>query len=178
MNDVWIISGNPAAGKTTTSKALAKRFAKAAVISRDDLQAQIISGNVWPDELPEEEAMFQIDMNIRNQCALAKSYLEHGFTPVCDDVVGKEQLSIYKESLEGFNLFLVTINSPFETVLKRDKQRSKVSRFSNPSRYELLKEYVLTLSGIGLWVDNSMMSVEETVSHILATRDKCLLEAD
>ena len=133
---------------------------------------------MWPDELPEEEAMFQIDMNIRNQCALAKSYLEHGFTPVCDDVVGKEQLSIYKESLEGFNLFLVIINAPFETVLKRDKQRSKVSRFSNPSRYELLKESVLTLSGIGLWVDNSMMSVEETVSHILATRDKCLLEAD
>ena len=37
VNDVWIISDIPAAGKTTTSKTLAKRFAKAAVISRDYL---------------------------------------------------------------------------------------------------------------------------------------------
>ena len=50
MKDVWIISGIPAVGKTTTSKVLAKRFDKAVVISRDDLQAQIISGNVWPDD--------------------------------------------------------------------------------------------------------------------------------
>ena len=176
MNGVWIINGIPAAGKTTTSKALAERFAKAAVISRDDLQAQIISGNVWPDGTPQEEANFQIDLNIRNQCALAKSYLEHGFTPICDEVVGKEQLSIYKESLGSLNLFLVTFNPPFETVLKRDQQRSKVSRFNNPTRYGILKEYVLTLSGIGLWVDNSTMTVEETVSHILENKDKCLLD--
>jgi adenylate kinase family enzyme len=42
MNGVWIINGIPAAGKTTTSKALAERFAKAAVISRDDLQAKLM----------------------------------------------------------------------------------------------------------------------------------------
>ena len=175
MKDVWIISGIPAVGKTTTSKVLAKRFDKAVVISRDDLQAQIISGNVWPDGTPQEEANFQIDMNIRNQCALATSYLEHGFIPICDEVVGKEQLLTYQERLKGYNLFLITLNPPFEIVLKRDKQRSKRSRFNNPIRYEILKELVLTLSGIGLWVDNSTMSVEETVSFILENKNKCFL---
>ena len=41
--EVWIISGVPPAGKTNTSKALARSFGTAAVISRDELQAQIIS---------------------------------------------------------------------------------------------------------------------------------------
>ncbi|MCS5649067.1 MAG: hypothetical protein NZ820_06955 [Dehalococcoidia bacterium] len=41
--EVWIISGVPAGGKTNTSKALARSFDRAAVISRDELQAQIIS---------------------------------------------------------------------------------------------------------------------------------------
>ena len=130
--------------KTTTSKAFAEKFSKAAVISRDNLQDQIISGNVWPDGTPQEEANFQIDMNIRNQCSLATSYLKHGFIPICDEVVGKDQLLTYQERLKGYNLFLITINPPFEIVLKRDKQRSKRSRFNNPIRYEILKELVLT----------------------------------
>jgi hypothetical protein len=90
-------------------------------------------------------------------------------------VVGKEQLLTYQERLKGYNLFLITLNPPFEIVLKRDKQRSKRSRFNNPIRYEILKELVLTLSGIGLWVDNSTMSVEETVSFILENKNKCFL---
>ena len=88
--EIWIISGVPAAGKTNTSKALARTFDRAAVISRDELQAQIISGNVWPDGRPTSEADLQINMNVRNQCALANSYLLHGFVPICDDVVSKQ----------------------------------------------------------------------------------------
>ena len=56
VQEVWIISGVPAAGKTNTSKALARTFDRAAVIRRDELQAQIISGNVWPDGRPASEA--------------------------------------------------------------------------------------------------------------------------
>ena len=82
VQEVWIISGVPAAGKTNTSKALARAFDRAAVISRDELQAQIISGNVWPDGRPASEADLQIDLNVRNQCALANSYLLHGFIPM------------------------------------------------------------------------------------------------
>ena len=96
---VWIISGVPAAGKTTTAKSLAKIFDKAAVINRDDLQAQVISGSVWPDGKPTSEANLQIEMNVRNQCALANSYLSSGFTPVCEDVVSRDQLEIYQEGL-------------------------------------------------------------------------------
>ena len=176
---VWIFSGIPASGKTTTAKEFAKKFPKAALISRDDLQDQIVSGNVRPNALPKEEACFQTDMNIRNQCALAQSYLQHGFIPICDDVVGENQLAIYKELLKNNQIHLVTLNPHLDLAKKRDKQRNNESRFyfqeSQIKRGELLQNIVLTVSNQGLWIDNSTISVEETVDYILKNVEKCIV---
>ena len=172
---VWIISGVPAAGKTKTSKALAKTFAKSAVISRDELQTQIISGNVWPDGTPTSEADLQIDLNVRNQCALANSYLYHGFVPICDDVVSKQQLDIYLSELETPAVYLVTLNPPYTVVTQRDACRPPDDRFSNPERWRLLYRYIETLSGVGLWFDNSNMTVEQSIKYILDNKDACLI---
>ena len=177
MKKVWIFNGIPASGKTTTAKEFAKKFPKAALISRDDLQDQIVSGNVRPNGLPKEEAYFQTDMNIRNQCALAQSYVQHGFIPICDDVVGENQLAIYKELLKNNQIHLVTLNPPLDLAKKRDEQRNNESRFyvqqSQIKRGEILQNLVLTVSNQGLWIDNSTISVEETVYYILKNVEKC-----
>ena len=179
MKKVWIFNGIPASGKTTTAKEFAKKFPKAALISRDDLQDQIVSGNVRPNALPKEEACFQTDMNIRNQCALAQSYLQHGFIPICDDVVGENQLAIYKELLKNNQIHLVTLNPPLDLAKKRDEQRNNESRFyvqqSQIKRGEILQNLVLTVSNQGLWIDNSTISVEETVDYILKNVEKCIV---
>ena len=179
MKKVWIFNGIPAAGKTTTAKEFAKKFPKAALISRDDLQDQIVSGNVRPNGLPKEEAYFQTDMNIRNQCALAQSYVQHGFIPICDDVVGENQLAIYKELLKNNQIHLVTLNPPLDLAKKRDEQRNNESRFyvqqSQIKRGEILQNLVLTVSNQGLWIDNSTISVEETVYYILKNVEKCIV---
>jgi predicted ATPase len=173
--EVWIISGVPAAGKTNTSKALASTFDRAAAISRDELQAQIISGNVWPDGRPTSEADLQIDMNVRNQCALANSYLHHGFVPVCEDVVGKQQLDIYQSKLKTSAVYLVTLNPPYAIVRQRDADRPAEDRFANPARWNLLYQYTETLNGVGLWFDNSNMTVQQSVEYILGNKTKCLV---
>ena len=179
MKKVWIFNGIPASGKTTTAKEFAKKFPKAALISRDDLQDQIVSGNVRPNALPKEEACLQTDMNIRNQCALAQSYLQHGFIPICDDVVGENQLAIYKELLKNNQIHLVTLNPPLDLAKKRDEQRNNESRFyvqqSQIKRGEILQNLVLTVSNQGLWIDNSTISVEETVDYILKNVEKCIV---
>ena len=172
---VWIISGVPAAGKTTTAKSLAKTFDKAAVINRDDLQAQVISGSVWPDGKPTSEANLQIEMNVRNQCALANSYLSSGFTPVCEDVVSRAQLEIYQDLLDSKNIYLITLNPPYEVVIERDKYRKTQEQFNNPERCKLLYEFIKTACGYGLWFDNSQMTVGQSVKHILDNKDTCLI---
>ncbi|HIA76321.1 MAG TPA: hypothetical protein EYN92_07895 [Dehalococcoidia bacterium] len=173
--EVWIISGVPAAGKTNTSKALARTFDRAAVINRDELQAQIISGNVWPDGRPAPEADLQIDLNVRNQCALANSYLLHGFVPICDDVVSKQQLDIYRSVLNTSAVYLVTLHPPYPVVRQRDADRPEGDRFGNPVRWHLLYRYIETLNGVGLWFDNSNMTVQQSVEYILDNKTKCLV---
>ena len=62
---------------------------------------------------------------------------------------------------------------------KRDKQRNNESRFyfqeSQIKRGELLQNLVLTVSNQGLWIDNSTISVEETVDYILKNVEKCIV---
>ena len=175
VQEVWIISGVPAAGKTNSSKALARAFDRAAVISRDELQAQIISGNVWPDGRPTSEADLQIDLNVRNQCALANSYLLHGFVPICDDVVSKRQLDIYRSELKTSAVYLLTLHPPYPVVRQRDAGRLEEDRFGNPVRWHLLYRYIETLNGVGLWFDNSNMTVQQSVEYILDNKTKCLV---
>jgi len=60
---------------------------------------------------------------------------------------------------------------------KRDEQRNNESRFyvqqSQIKRGEILQNLVLTVSNQGLWIDNSTISVEETVDYILKNVEKC-----
>ena len=183
MKEIWLISGIPASGKTTTSKKLAERLNKTVYISADDFRSQITT-QVFPHVNTQEEVKEQSEMIIRKQCNLAKSNLEKGITPICDEVVGKEELSLYKNCLESCDLLLVTLNPPFHVVVERDKERSEEEKFDtesnplpNPKKWwEHLKELILTVSDDGLWVDNSKMNIEETVTYILINKEKCIVK--
>jgi gluconate kinase len=183
MPDVWLISGIPGAGKTTTGRLLAACFPRSAFVEGDLLQEWLVSGIVWPGDEPAEESERQISLNVRNQCLLAGSYAEAGFTPVIDYVVvSRRLLDEYRRDLDGLALHFVVLHPGKGTVLAREAAREKSIRHKARHRVTIGERFahlearvVAELSGIGLWVDNARATAAETVDLILRDRDRARL---
>ncbi len=172
--EIWLVSGVPGAGKTTVARALAARLDTAAHVEGDRLAEWVVSGIVLPGDEPREESERQMELCIRNQCLLARSYAEAGFTPVLDYVIAtRHALDAYRGYLAGGVLRLVTLAPPLEVALERDRERPAKTigdRFADLDA--LMREQ---LAGTGLWVDNGAMSVEETVDAIFEGADAARL---
>lgn len=170
MVDVWIINGIPGAGKSTTARLLAQRYRRGVHIEGDRLQECIVSGAVWPGESPPSEEQRQIRLNVRNQCRLATSFAQSGFTPILDYVVvSRARLQAYRRELQGFDVRLVTLVPDIAVALERDALRPE--KTVGDGWTHLDAEIRGALEGIGLWLDNSHLTAAESVAHIWTHRD-------
>ena len=165
-NTVWLLNGIPGSGKTTTASALAARFQRAAHIEGDRLQHMVVSGSVPPGAEPGEESSRQVHLCVRNQCLLARSFLDAGFVPVIDYVViNRERLGEYRSHLPGIDLRLVTLRPGAEVALQRDRERPEKTVAA--AWVHLAQEMDQDLYPEGLWIDNSRLTLVETVDQIL-----------
>lgn len=163
----WLITGIPGAGKTTVSRALAERFPRTAVIESDWLQESIVSGGLWPNEEPEDEAERQLSQRTARAALLADSYVDDGFVAIIDDVVpGTRRLSEYLHHLRARPVALVVLAPSVAVALQRDHDREakEVGNLWAHLDAELRDQ----LASRGLWMDTSALTVEQTVDRILS----------
>ena len=162
---IFLVSGIPGAGKTTVSRALAERFERGVHIEADALHRMIVSGAEWPTPpAPSGEALRQISLRYKHAASLARSFYEAGFTAVIDDVALGALLEEYRSHLQGLQSYLVVLAPRVDVVAARDAGRTK-NVFDTWGYLDgVLRE---TMAGVGMWVDTSEMTVEQTVGDIL-----------
>jgi chloramphenicol 3-O-phosphotransferase len=168
---IFVISGTQGAGKTTVSSLLARRFQRGVHVSADALQKMIVSGAEWPvagqttiNTDREGEAVRQLQLRRHNMCLLGRSFFDAGFTVVLDDIIVGERLAELREDLAGVDCMFVMLQPSKETVRERERQRgTELWR-----EWEWLTESIeRTTPRIGLWLDSSTQTVDETVDEIM-----------
>jgi GrpB-like predicted nucleotidyltransferase (UPF0157 family) len=141
---VYLISGPMAAGKTTVARLLAARFPRGVHLEGDLFRRSIVTGReeVASDLRP--GAMEQLRLRYRLAAAAADTYAEAGFTVALEDVVPGPLLGEYRTIIRHRPCHVVVLFPSVEAVADRGAPR------------------------VGIWLDTTAMTPEETVDEILA----------
>ena len=170
---VFLVTGIQAAGKSTVAQALAERFERSVHVRGDLFRRMVVRGRaeMGPAD-PPAEAIRQLRLRHALAAAAADGYADAGFTVVLQDIVLGSHLTEMVAAIRTRPLHVVVLAPRPEAVRKRDEAR-RADR--GKTAYKPGHEGVAELDAhlrretprIGLWLDTSDQTVDETVEEIL-----------
>ncbi|MFD5319898.1 AAA family ATPase [Streptomyces sp. NPDC127098] len=165
-SSVVLVTGVMAAGKSTVAQALAERLPRAAHVRGDAFRRWMVSGReeMTPDASPEAEA--QLRLRYRLAAAAADGYAAAGWTAVVQDVVLGEDLAHYVGLVRTRPLYVVVLAPSRGAVARREAGRAKTG-YGAWSVAELDRSLRAETPRLGLWLDTSAQTPEETVDAVL-----------
>lgn len=92
-----LLTGPPAAGKSTTARALADALPLAAVIDVDDLRQLVVTGHAAPWD--GEAGLLQQRLGVENASDLARRFASAGIEVVIADVLTLRTVELYRARL-------------------------------------------------------------------------------
>lgn len=117
---LFIITGPPAAGKSTVSKKIAASLEKCALLEGDVIYHMVKNGieHPWKSEK-------QVDLAFQNLADLSMNFLSGGFDVVLDWIVMPEQVGkiIEKISINDLRVYYIVLMAGLETLKIRDRKR-------------------------------------------------------
>jgi chloramphenicol 3-O-phosphotransferase len=166
-----LITGIMAAGKSTVAQRLAERLPKSVHLRGDLFRRMIVNGRAEMGFELSPEALEQLRLRYRIAATVAGLYLDAGFTVVYQDIILGESLAEVAGFLRGQPLYIVMLAPSPEAVAAREAGRHKrgyggdaVEPFDRVLRAETPR--------LGLWLDTSHLTIDETVDQILLKLDQ------
>jgi predicted kinase len=164
---VVLISGIMAAGKSTVAELLARRLPRAVHLRGDVFRRMIVSGRAPMTAELTGEAWRQLRLRYDLAASAADRYAAAGFTVVLQDVVLGAELPALVERIRHRPLAVVVLAPRADVVAARERDRPKQGYGDWPVA-DLDADFRATTPRVGLWLDTSAQTPEETVDEILA----------
>jgi chloramphenicol 3-O-phosphotransferase len=168
-----LVVGAQAAGKSSVGRALAARVGRGAFIEGDVLWKMVVAGAVDMSTDSNAEADRQLALRYRHGAMLCESFVRAGFVAVHAENMYGPAVERHLHTLRCDRSLVVLRPRP-EVIERRERQRgTNAYRAWIPSGGTLLDaiqrfdEWLDATPRIGLWVDSSDQSVDETVDVIL-----------
>ncbi|MFG3299978.1 AAA family ATPase [Micromonospora chersina] len=164
---VVLISGIMAAGKSTVAELLARRLPRAVHLRGDVFRRMIVSGRAEMTAELGDEAWRQLRLRYDLAASAADRYAAAGFTVVLQDVVLGPELPAVVDRIRHRPLAVVVLAPRADVVAARERDRRKQGYGDWPVA-DLDAGFRAGTPRIGLWLDTSAQTPEETVDEILA----------
>nr|WSX18408.1 AAA family ATPase [Streptomyces tubercidicus] len=165
---VVVITGVQAAGKSTVAQALAERLPRSVHLRGDTFRRNIVRGQIPMTPDAEQHAVAQLELRYRLTAHCADEYAQAGFTVIAQDILLGKYLAEMTGLIKTRPLAVVVLLPDPAAVEAREAARPKTAYGPDWTVRDL--DTLLradTPRDIGLWLDTSQQTVDETVDEIL-----------
>ncbi|MBX3000632.1 MAG: AAA family ATPase [Caldilineaceae bacterium] len=166
--DIILITGNMASGKSSVAQALAERLPKSVHLRGDLFRRMIVNGRAEMSSELSDEAARQLQLRYDLAVETAKRYADAGFTVVYQDIVIGATLGAVAAAFHPYRLAVVVLCPRADVVAARDQQRAKTGYASRAEVDAFDGVLRRETPPIGYWLDNSVLTLDQTVDAILA----------
>ncbi len=163
---VLLITGVQAAGKSTVAAGVAERLPRSVHVRGDAFRRMVVNGAEEMSASPSSNAVEQLRLRHQLTAHTADAYCRAGFTAVAQDVILGPHLLDTVQAVRSRPLLVVVLAPSPEAIASREAQRDK--KAYGPWEIDQLNKVLHAQTPrLGLWLDTSEQSPEETVEEIL-----------
>jgi adenylylsulfate kinase-like enzyme len=169
---VWLVTGAQASGKSTIAELLAQHVERGVHVRGGQFYRWAVRGWVHVGDADEAEARRLLDLRYRLSATVADEYAAAGFTTVVQDNIYGPDVERWLDVVTARPLHLVVLRPAVAAVESRDAERRRVTgkvAYRGGFTPAVNDEHVASTPGhLGLWLNTSDQTPDETVAEIVA----------
>jgi predicted kinase len=164
---LFVISGIPASGKSTVARLLAQRLERAVYVPGDTVRAMVVNGRADARADAGQGQLHDLLLRYQGALAIAGVYLNDGFDVIVEDVIIGQMVRQFLPLVPVPEMQLVFLDPSGDVVAERDRERVKTAYGEQWNVRQLRDVLHMETARIGLWLDTSELTAEQTVDRIL-----------